>query len=767
MDSMRRGDDEGCAVERFEREFAARLGVRHAVAVSSVRYGLYQVLQRLRLPADAEVLCSPLTVYPVVEAIGVAGFRPVFVDYLPESFSPDLSWAERRLTPRSRVFLLTHLWGAPAEADRVAEFCRQHDLILVEDASQTLNAAIHGKKIGTFGRAGLFSLSLTKTVDTLRGAILATDDDDLAAEVRGNGATLPRAPVSFWLPFLAVAVVADLLTSPRFFWLTGPLIWLWQRLGGQDFLDHRRLRRADRLRKVPASWRVAFGEAQARLGLRQLEGLDAADARRRAIAERYDAAFRDLAEVVRPPLPPGGRGNYWMYAVQVRDRARFRRDLWRIGRIDSAVPSMDACHRMPYFAENMDRLPEASRLLDQALYLPAYDRLSEEQIESVIQAVRQAATSFPDLQPTRRPPDLRRMYRPLLEPRLLSVAAVDLWAFYRSRPPSAPPVGLAWELTYACDCRCPNCASESLAAQFPSPSREVSLAIAQAIGEAGVPMVNLSGGEPLLSEHFLPAAAVLSSYRVRVHVSTNGSRLADLAGELRAVGIDTVTISLDSVAPERHDQMRRHPGLYQKVLRGIDALRRQPGKIPRIRLRFLIRPDNCNELAEFASRWKEIVDEVCFQPVQRLGEGDTYNFEDESVGFRPEHEAALSRAVVALMREHPQFDRPYYRWLPTAIFHPDEAAGRFRCLVPALACRVRPNGQIIACTVQAEPAGSILETPLQNLWRSQAFQELRRSCLEGTRTCQCWAQPVQVSFLVPPWIERFGISARRRAGIKS
>lgn len=372
----------------FEQRLAETLDAPHAVTLSSVRFGLFHTLKYLNLASDAEVLCTPLTIYPVMETILLAGCKPVFIDIEASTFSPDLEDAANKLNERTRVFFLTHLWGVPAQMDPIVAFCQKHNLILIEDASQCWGGQVGQRAVGTFGLAGLFSFSTTKTINTFKGAALVSPDQQLVDHLRDKQRQLPPLGRAKLSATVVSEMMLALFSHPLIFTiLTGPMIRLLLRFGKRDYLDNRSMPSSLRHGEFPAFHQTAFTDIQAQTGLFMLDKVAREDQRRREIAQRYKQAFADSGSLQPPTVPANGVGNFWMYSIKVPERKKLRQFLWRRDKIDSAIPSIDACHLMDYFPELKTKLPKATALINNSLYLPCYHSMSDREVDRVIAAV--------------------------------------------------------------------------------------------------------------------------------------------------------------------------------------------------------------------------------------------------------------------------------------------------------------------------------------------------------------------------------------------
>src|SRR3989344_7854503 len=165
-------------VELLERAFAKRLGVKHAVAFNSGRSALLAILSALegdpsfaKASEGKEVLLQAFTCNAVPNPVIWAGLKPVYVDCREDDFNIDPVDLERKVTPRSKVVIVQHTFGLPADMDRIVEICKRRNLILVEACAHALGATYRGKKVGTFGKAAFFSFSRDKVISCVYGGM--------------------------------------------------------------------------------------------------------------------------------------------------------------------------------------------------------------------------------------------------------------------------------------------------------------------------------------------------------------------------------------------------------------------------------------------------------------------------------------------------------------------------------------------------------------------------------------------------------------------
>jgi dTDP-4-amino-4,6-dideoxygalactose transaminase len=171
----------GPKTKAFEAAFAARIGARFAVGVSSCTAALHLALHVEGIGPGDEVIVPAMTHVATAHAASFCGATPVFADVLPDSgnLDPDAVAAVR--TGRTRAVMPVHYLGLPCAMDRIAAVAG--DALLIEDCALALDAMFGGRKAGTLGRAGCFSFYPVKHMTTVEGGMLTTDDEDLARRV--------------------------------------------------------------------------------------------------------------------------------------------------------------------------------------------------------------------------------------------------------------------------------------------------------------------------------------------------------------------------------------------------------------------------------------------------------------------------------------------------------------------------------------------------------------------------------------------------------
>src|SRR6266550_164551 len=169
------GPDE---VASFEREFAELMGTKHALCLNAGSSALICALIGAGVGEGDEVIVPAYTWNATPNAVLASRALPVLAE-VDESLTLDPADVERRITPRTRAILPVHMRGAPAAMEELVAIAKKHDLVLIEDVCQAAGATYRGRRLGTFGDAGAFSLQFNKIITTGEGGVLITDRNDL------------------------------------------------------------------------------------------------------------------------------------------------------------------------------------------------------------------------------------------------------------------------------------------------------------------------------------------------------------------------------------------------------------------------------------------------------------------------------------------------------------------------------------------------------------------------------------------------------------
>src|SRR5690554_6029705 len=176
----------GPNVDGFEREFATKVGAKHAAALSSGTAAIHMALKAAGVGDGDIVFCPTLTFSATANPVIYQNATPVFIDSDYETWNMDPELLEKAFKkyPDTKAVIIVHLYGLSADMDRIVELCNKYNVALIEDAAESLGAYYKGKHTGTFGDYGIFSFNGNKIITSSGGGMLVSDNRERIEKVR-------------------------------------------------------------------------------------------------------------------------------------------------------------------------------------------------------------------------------------------------------------------------------------------------------------------------------------------------------------------------------------------------------------------------------------------------------------------------------------------------------------------------------------------------------------------------------------------------------
>jgi perosamine synthetase len=347
----------GSKVKQFEQEFAAMVGVCHALGVNSCTAALHLALEAIGLRQGDEVIVPTMTFAATAEVVAYFKAKPVLVDCTEDTLNIDPIAIEKAITPRTKVIIPVHFAGHPCDMDRILEIARAHRLYVIEDAAHAFPARYRGKMVGALSDITCFSFYATKNLTTGEGGMASTDNPEWAARMRAM--SLHGLSRDAWHRYSAQGSWFYEIMSPGF--------------------------------------KYNLTDIAGALGIAQLRKSDRLWKARERHAYLYDAGFRDVPEVIRPASAHDVQHAWHLYVIQLdSERLRFGRD----EAINTLKNQGIGCsvhfiplHLHPYYRDILGYrpadFPVASGVFERIISLPLYPKMTEHDVHRVITAVKQ------------------------------------------------------------------------------------------------------------------------------------------------------------------------------------------------------------------------------------------------------------------------------------------------------------------------------------------------------------------------------------------
>lgn len=350
----------GPKVAEFEEVFAAAVGARFAVAVSSGTAALHAAVFAAGVGSGDEVVTTPMTFAASANCVLYQSGTVKFADVQPGSLNLDVEQVRRQITPKSRAVVVVDFAGQPADLDQFEALADAHRLTLIEDAAHALGATYRGRKVGAIAALTTFSLHPVKHITTGEGGMVTTSDPGLAGRLRS---------------FRNHGIGEDFRQRE---WLG---TWYYE--------------------MVDLGYNYRLTDLQCALGLSQLRKLDQWVARRLAIVSRYVEGLADVAELELPATLPDRGPSWHLFAIKLNlDRLRVSREqIFRALRAENIgvnvhyipVPWHPYYQRLGYMKGEW---PVAESAYERLISLPLWAGMADEDVRDVIEAVRKVIDAY-------------------------------------------------------------------------------------------------------------------------------------------------------------------------------------------------------------------------------------------------------------------------------------------------------------------------------------------------------------------------------------
>jgi perosamine synthetase len=339
----------GPKVPEFEAAFQRYLGVDHAIAVSSGTAGLHCALLALNIGPGDEVITSPFSFIASSNVIKMVGATPVFVDIESSSLNMDVAKAEKAFTPKTKAILAIEAFGNPGGMHEVTQLAARHEIPLIEDSCEGLGSSHKQRKVGTFGRVGVFGFYPNKQITTGEGGMIVTNDRtlaDMCRSLRNQG----RDPGGSWLA-------------------------------------HARL-----------GYNYRLSDINAAIGIVQMQRLDEIVEARQRVAHNYIRALLDESHIILPTIDEQTVMSWFVFVVRLtndldgtdRDAILTYLRNHHIGCSNYFPP----IHLQPFYMKEhgfqKGDFPLTEYVADRTLALPFHNHLTPMEIEAVVHHLKAA-----------------------------------------------------------------------------------------------------------------------------------------------------------------------------------------------------------------------------------------------------------------------------------------------------------------------------------------------------------------------------------------
>ena len=344
----------GANVDGFEKELSEYVGSKTGAALSSGTAAIHMALKAVGVEKGDKVFCSSLTFAASCNPIIYEGGIPVFIDSEPESHNMSPVALEKAFKDYEekgempKAVIVVNLYGQSADMDKIMEKCKKYNILIIEDAAESLGATYKGKNSGTFGEYGIYSFNGNKIITTSGGGMLVSNNEEGIAKVR--------------------------------FWST-------QARDKARHYEHTELGYNYRMSNIVAG-----------IGRGQLRVLEDRIAKKKEIFETYKEAFKNIEDIEMMPVCEYGEPNYWLTTITLNENSKVK-PLDIILALEKenieSRPIWKPMHIQPYYKEydfyshnDEEEISVSEDIFNRGVCLPSDTKMTKEEQERVIKIIK-------------------------------------------------------------------------------------------------------------------------------------------------------------------------------------------------------------------------------------------------------------------------------------------------------------------------------------------------------------------------------------------
>ncbi len=327
----------GKFVAKFEEQFSTFCDSRYGISTSNGTAAIHLALETLGIGKGDQVIVPDLTFVATANAVYYTGAKPVFVDSETLTWNIDPQKIEEKITPKTRAIIVVHIYGHPAQMDKILNVAKEHNLYVIEDACEAHGALFKGRKVGSISHLGVFSFYGNKIISTGEGGMITTNNKKLNERAR--------------------------------------------------FLRDHAMSKNKRYFHPEVGFNYRLTNIQAAIGLAQLEKINYIIRKKIEIAHTYNSLLKDSKEIILPPQEKCVKNVYWMYSILVKNgkRDRLMENLKDCG-IESR-PFFIPMHRLPAYRLK-EKFPVSDNLSRQGINLPCFVEIRNSEIEHICNKIK-------------------------------------------------------------------------------------------------------------------------------------------------------------------------------------------------------------------------------------------------------------------------------------------------------------------------------------------------------------------------------------------
>jgi len=388
---------DGLEIKQFENEFKQYTNNKYAISFAKARIGLYTILQALNIKQGDEVILPAYTCVVVPNALRYHGIIPKYVDINPQTYNMNIEQVKKAITKKTKAIIAHHIYGQPCDIAELQEIAKKHNLYLIEDAAQSLGASYKNKKVGNFGDAAFFSFDYTKNITTGQGGMITTNNKDIYEKIFAIQQQYPFPSNKYIQCLLLNLTRIPILLDSSFNLIGEPLHYLTNIIDSKTLKIFTPSMTAEEMSAaMPAEYKSRLPNVLAMIGASQLKKLDIITKARLKNSEYLTQELENL-NISTPKIAEDRTHVFLRYTIRSRNNqetaAIFNKHQINLGLWfnNPLYPPAANMERLLYTRGSCRQAELASK---QVINLPNHAKMTEEDLERVIQVIKKHKDKF-------------------------------------------------------------------------------------------------------------------------------------------------------------------------------------------------------------------------------------------------------------------------------------------------------------------------------------------------------------------------------------
>lgn len=365
-------------ISEFENKFSEYIGCNHAISTYSGTSALYILLKAFGLKRGEEIIMPAYTCESVPRLVLDMGYMIKFVDIDKETYNVSIEDLQSKITRKTKAIISIHMFGNPCEMNEIIEIAGDYNAAVIEDAAQSIGAEYHGKKIGTLGDAGFFSLGEGKPLTTINGGMIVTKNEEHAKLSREISETFNKTNTKKKVAIISKLFAYYMLNNPYFYGLIHKVI------------QFRRSRRRGNLLECTNlnNYKYKYTDMQASIGMIQLSNLGKYNEARIKNAEFLVKYLKEFEGIHVPRAGEHGKPIFlrlpiWFEDITEKQRENLIEKLRKSG-IDAPIAYPNS---LPKFFFNLNGYPNTEEVVKKTITLPTHPLVKKSDLTKIIEVI--------------------------------------------------------------------------------------------------------------------------------------------------------------------------------------------------------------------------------------------------------------------------------------------------------------------------------------------------------------------------------------------